>query len=389
MQQSTVLYLVTQGGPWGGAQRYINDLTRVLSQEMGVIVAIGEPHGPRDLQKKLGGCKIIQLRHLKRSISPLHDLLAIFELAHLYTDLKPDIVHLNSTKAGILGSLARLLVRHPPRIIYTVHGWVFNEPILWIVGIVKTMYRLLERFTARWKDAIIVLSLQDKKDGEETAHIHPSKMALIPLGVSLTSNPLTQGEARSQLAKFLPKKQEATGYWIGTIANFYPTKGLDILIKAVAIFKDNIPSLSVSIIGEGPERKKLETLISTHHLQSTVFLTGFLENASHYLPAFDLFVLPSRKEGLPYTILEAQSYNLPIIATEVGGIPSIIHNKKNGLLIPKENAEALAEALHYAYQHQEEMKIMGMRGSFQQLSIEEMAQKTKELYQSLLQEESR
>lgn len=384
-KKSSILYLVTQGGPWGGAQRYINDLTRVLSQEIGVIVAIGEPHGPKDLQKKLGGCKIIQLRHLKRSISPIHDLLAVFEIARLYKKIQPGIIHLNSTKAGILGSLARLLVRRPPRIIYTVHGWVFNEPLS---GVTKILYRLLEHFTARWKDTIIVLSLQDKKDGEETVHIHPSKMALIPLGVSRTSNPLTQGEARSQLAKFLPKNQQTAVYWIGTIANFYPTKGLDILIKAVAILKDNIPSLSVSIIGDGPERKKLEALIASYQLQTTVLLTGFLENASQYIPAFDLFVLPSRKEGLPYTILEAQAERLPIVATNVGGIPSVIHNKENGLLVPKENAEALAEALHYAYQHQEEMKIMGMRGSFQQLSIEEMAQKTKELYQSLLQEES-
>src|SRR3989338_4857857 len=120
-----ILYVITQG-EWGGAQRYIFDLATNLADDFDVTVAVGEKQGKTDLQKKLGNWETrklkttdnknteyriqnIGLKHLKRNISPIHDILAVFELAKLYRNLKPDIVHLNSSKAGILGSLAKFV----------------------------------------------------------------------------------------------------------------------------------------------------------------------------------------------------------------------------------------------------------------------------------------
>ena len=102
-----LLYVITQG-QWGGAQKYVYDLSLALREEFEIIVAVGEPNDKPDLQNRLKKANLsyIQLRHLRRAISPWHDLLAIFELRGLYRKLKPSIVHLNSSKAGILGSLA-------------------------------------------------------------------------------------------------------------------------------------------------------------------------------------------------------------------------------------------------------------------------------------------
>ena len=112
-----LLYVITQGA-WGGAQKYVFDLATSLADDFDVTVAIGEPDGVQDLQSRItlrqaqgrqyhvSRIKIMQLKHVVRRISPLHDFLAIFELRQLYKKIKPDIVHLNSSKASIIGSLA-------------------------------------------------------------------------------------------------------------------------------------------------------------------------------------------------------------------------------------------------------------------------------------------
>src|SRR3989344_796374 len=151
-----LLYVITQG-QWGGAQKYVYDLSLALREEFEIIVAVGEPNDKPDLQNRLKKANLnyIQLRHLRRAISPWHDLLAIFELRRLYLKLRPSIVHLNSSKAGILGSFACQMSNVKCQmLVYTVHGWVFNEPLSLAK---KKLYKLLEKITARAKSQIIVL----------------------------------------------------------------------------------------------------------------------------------------------------------------------------------------------------------------------------------------
>ncbi len=393
-----LLFVITNG-VWGGAQRYVFDLATNLADGFEVTVAVGEPDGRKDLQNKVKNEKLkvksVQLKHLVRKIHPIHDILAIFELRKLYKDLKPDIIHLNSSKAGIIGSIAS--IRHPERspkgevegsleqrdsstrpkssvgmtVIYTVHGWVFNEPTR---KLGKFLYRWLEKFTAHWKDKIIVLSDRDLNDGIQI-DIDTNKLLKIPLGIEppvflereiarqFLDSCLRRNDKNKILSPFLvphPLRLAKDGgrahssSLIGTIANLYPSKGLDILIEAVKILslRGQSPkqspgiatpfglAMTFLIIGEGPEKLRLENLIKKYHLENTIFLIGALDNASQYLKAFDLFVLPSRKEGLPYTLLEALSAQIPIIATDVGGIKELLPDA-----IKPENPQILAEKI--------------------------------------------
>lgn len=378
MEKERILYVITQGGPWGGAQKYVCDLVTHASQIYDVIVAIGEPEGPPDLQQKLAGiCKIVKLPHLVRSISPFPDLVAVRELRNLYKTLNPSIVHLNSSKASIIGAIARIGLHPRPKIVYTVHGWVFNESMGWFK---KMLYRKLESITAYWKDKIIVLSEAEKRLAEDTVKLDPHKFAVIPHGIEGPKHLLSKAEAKKSLN--LP---EDAHYCIGTIANFYPTKGLDILLNAVALLKDRGQLVNLVLIGDGPERKKMEVLKSRLHLDN-VHLVGFRDTAAQYLSAFDLFVLPSLKEGLPYTILEAQHAKIPIIATDVGGIPSLVKNQETGLLVPPKDAIALKQATSFALNNPEKMKQMAENAYLQRAthSQETMLSKTIALYQSLL-----
>lgn len=342
MKSQKILYVVTQG-TWGGAQRYVFDLAKSLHSEMDVTVAVSGSEG-RDLQTKLQELSIpvVELRHLVRRFSPFHDLLAVLELAKLYRRLQPDAVHLNSSKAGLIGSVARLFgLPKNTTVIYTVHGWVFLEPL---PQTTRWIYTQLEKVTARFKDAFILLGEKEKKVAKSTLGIAATKLHVIPLGITPPQF-LSRQTARNLLEQSTGQVIPSSHLFVGTIANYFTTKGLDILIEAVHQIKKTMPPTSFFLVGEGPERPHLESLIKKYQLEDTVFLTGFQPDASNLLPAFDLFVLPSRKEGLPYILLEALLTKLPIITTDVGNISEIFHNKKDGLLIRPEDSEVLAEAL--------------------------------------------
>ena len=139
---------------------------------------------------------------------------------------------------------------------------------------------------------------------------------------------------------------------IGTIANFYATKDLATFIKAINLLvnSQNLPLLAC-VIGEGELRSDLENLIANYNLKNHFLLLGRKAVAADYLKAFDIYVCSSVKEGFPYTILEAMAAELPIVSTEVGGIPEMIQNQKDGLLIKPKDHQALAGQIKYLIDH--------------------------------------
>lgn len=333
-----VLLVVTQGN-WGGAQKYVFDLASELkARDCEVAVAVGEPNGERDLQEKLRAknIEVFQLKNLVRPISPLNDASAIFELAGLYKKFQSDVVHLNSSKAGVLGALAKFLLekKQRPKIVYTVHGWAFLEPV---TVLVKAIYFWAEKLSAAWKDKVIVLSGKELKIAQEKLGIKNDKLVKISHGLKLDQMLFPREEAREKLN--LP----ANGQLVGAVAGFYATKGLDILLLAM---KKISPKASLVLIGDGPEKNRLEEMIKDLDLGQRVFLPGQINDAYRYFTAFDLLALSSRKEGFPYVILEAGLAGIPVAATDVGGVGEIIDNRKTGLLVPAENADKLAEAIN-------------------------------------------
>jgi glycosyltransferase involved in cell wall biosynthesis len=361
-QNKTILFVITQS-TWGGAQKYVCDLANNLPKQYKIYIAIGEnPYGFKDKLPK--SATIIPLKHLKRNISPIHDIMGIFELKYIYKTIKPGTVHLNSTKAGILGSFATALSqkKQKPNTIYTVHGWVFNEQLS---NIKKRVYTFLEKISSRYKDTIIVLSKKEHKDAVSIG-IKQKKLITIPLGIE-PINFFTKKQAREALG--LNQQSEI----FGTIANFYHTKGLDILLSTIAEHRELFLEKEFVIIGSGPMKQQLRTIIEQYKLYN-IKLLGNIPEASLYLKAFDAFVLPSRKEGLPYVILEAMQAQLPIIATHVGGIPEMIKNYKQATIIPPQNKKELKKALLMPIQTFSNTK------SKTTYSLQKMIEETKKLY---------
>ncbi|MBI2063716.1 MAG: glycosyltransferase, partial [Candidatus Yanofskybacteria bacterium] len=299
-----------------------------------------------------------------RNPNILNDIASLFELKKIIKEFGPDTLFLNSSKAGFNGSLAVKISPDNwprPRIIYRIGGWTFNDPWPWWK---RLAYRLLEKISAPWKDYIIV---NNKHDYEQAVkyRIKPRKeVVLIHNGIDpYKLRLLDKDEAKIRLYESLPPSQKHASFLhesltIGTIANFYPAKGLEYLIEAFRILTYNLrrPSealreggkpitYNLVLIGDGPERENIESRIKNLELGNKIILAGRIHDAYKYLPAFDIFVLPSVKEGFPWALLEAMSAKLPIIATTVGANPEIIENKKNGLLVPPANPQALAKAI--------------------------------------------
>ncbi|HPA25356.1 MAG TPA: glycosyltransferase family 4 protein [bacterium] len=391
-----ILYLVTQS-EFGGAQKYIIDLAENLPANKYIIeIAVGEKkeHPVVDWLESLSqkGFKVWRLKHVVREINLWHDFLSGLEIYRLLEKSQPDIIHLNSSKIGstgaVMGWLYKKISGKKVKIIYTVHGFVFNEPIS--LGR-KLFYQWSERISGHFKDKIICVSELDKITGLNHKIAPHHKFITIHNGIDLTKlNFLEKSEARKTLITNYrlpasPAGRQIRDYspLIGTIANLYATKGLIYLIRAAKILKEKNPQVIFIVIGEGGQRKNLEREIKQLNLENVFFLVGNIDKAYELLKAFDIFCLPSVKEGFSYSVMEAMAAGLPVVATSVGGMLEIVEQDANGLIVNKEKPREITRALEKIlddpklaekFSHNNLEKIKNF-------SLEKMLRETEKVYQ--------
>lgn len=334
-----ILYIITKSN-LGGAQRYVLDLATSLPKEaFDVAVAFG---GNGILKEKLeeAGIRTYVISHFERDINLWKEIGAMWELAQIIKKEHPDVVHLNSSKAGGSGAfVARLF--GVPRIIFTAHGWPFFEErgAVW-----KTLVWFFSYLTTLLVHDVIVVSQNDLLN----ARMYGLTRSLTPIHPALPKFDLLHKDAaRTSLISHGAHAPSPDALWIGSIAEYVHNKNLLFAIKAVeAVRKKSSVPLFYTIIGvDGGERPLLEKYIQTHNLCNSIQLLGFIDNARSHLPAYDTFILPSLKEGLPYVLLEAGIAGVPIIASNVGGIPEIIDNEINGILVNPKDQRTIESAL--------------------------------------------
>ncbi len=344
-----IIYIVTQS-ELGGAQKNVLDLAVALKNRYAVLVAAG-PDGDDKLFKRLADNKVRwhKLKWLRRSAAnPLIDLLGLIEIFLLLIKEKPHILHLHSSKAGFLGSLAGWIAR--VKVIYTVHGAVFEASFS---RLARKFFLYLEKLGAYFKDKIICVSANDKKLWLDHQVAPAAKLFVVHNGLDLTKDFLSKPDSReylaSQSANFFEalKGSDNNIKIVGVVANFFPEKGLPYLIEVadILINKKRVKNLLFAVIGNGPDKMLLEKMIAEHGLENNFILISGLSQAAPYLKAFDVFVLPSAKEGLPYTILEAMAAGLPIVSTDRGAITESVIDGQNGFIVGVRRPEQLAERI--------------------------------------------
>jgi len=332
-----VLYLITKSN-WGGAQRYVYDLATHINDHLevkppsekweAIVVCGGNGLFVDKLRDK--NIRVIPLPEAQRDIAIFKEIKLLFTLFKIVITEGPDILHVNSSKLGGMGAFVGFITR--TRTIFTAHGWPFNEDRN---PLTKFTIYFFSWLTSSFADITITITDSDFAQGKNMPFAS-HKMRMIHNAIEQIDF-YSRDEARqiliqrSGLKNLNQRPNLGAQIWIGAIAELTSNKGLEYLTKSA----EQISDVKFVIIGEGELRQKLST--------TRLNLVGFIPEANKSLKAFDIFVLPSLKEGLPYVLLEAAQAGLPVVASNVGGVPDVIGEA--GMLMPPKNHELLTRAL--------------------------------------------
>jgi glycosyltransferase involved in cell wall biosynthesis len=308
---------------------------------------------------------------LIRHYNPVTTVPAVLSLARYLRREEFDIVHTHSTEAGIIGRFAAALAG-VPNVVHTVHGVPFADDRN---GLLNRFVLACERRAARYTDRIVTNADVIAEEYLELGIGTPDQYTTVYSGVDLDAF------ENAEPAEDLPGERPRV-VMVGRLAD---GKGHEVLLDAV----ESLDSLdgSVCIVGDGPLYDSLERDVEARGLDDQVFLTGFRDDVPRILAASDVLVLPSYREGTPRVITEAMASGLPVVATDIAGIPEQVVDGENGYLIPTGDAMALAECISKLLAHVELREKMGARGleRAERFSIEAMVGELDEVYQGLLQ----
>ncbi|HEY9583943.1 MAG TPA: glycosyltransferase [Candidatus Paceibacterota bacterium] len=379
-----VLILITKSN-WGGAQRYVYDLATNLPKEQFQVEVMAGGEGVMVDRLMEAGIKANGTLPIGRDVNIWQDFKAFLELISLLKNKKPDILHVNSSKIGGLGTLAGRIAG-VKKIIFTAHGWAFNEN--------RNVFSKILIKISSW---IIVLLSHVTIAVAETVKTQMSewpwimeKMLVIHNGIK--KEPLFSKEnARYELGKIYPRFGEIIKNTltkdlviVGSVGELHHIKGYEYALRGIKEMKKKI---IYCIIGNGENRANLEKDIQNLELQNSVLLFGNVPRAYEYFKAFDIFLMPSLSEGLPYVLLEAGLASLPIVATAVGGIGEVVDDMSSGILIQPRKPREIAHALEFYLNHKKVQKEHGteiQKKILNEFPIEKMVKETIETYTKTL-----
>jgi glycosyltransferase involved in cell wall biosynthesis len=333
-----ILFLITKAS-WGGAQRYVYDLAGSMPQnDFDVGVAFGE-RGRLATMLETKGIPTHEIPSLSRDISLRDDIASYRAIRRALAAVQPDILHLNSSKAAGLGALAARLQRIPV-IVYTVHGWPFKENRNLIV---RAALYLISWLTALLSTHIIVVSKEDERLGKNMPGIE-KKITCIPLGHPGLNLAPPDEAFRNMFGTLSIPPITGKTVRIVSIAELTRNKGIAYGIEAIATLRERGVDSIYVVPGGGEQLQELLSLAKRLGVEDRVFFPGFIPDASRYLSGFDVYLLPSIKEGTPYVLIEAALAGLPVVATSVVD-KELVDSLGTIRIVPPKNSFALADAI--------------------------------------------
>lgn len=317
-----LLYVVTLAEV-GGAQSYVRDLLPAMAEHFDVMVA-AHGEGPLKDYCERNDVAFVSLRNVRRALS-WRDFLGLIELVRLFRRVRPDIVHLNSSKVGVLGRLAALCARVPVRV-FTAHGWAFKATS----GVGAAAYLWADRLVRPLATMVVCVSTLEREAGLAARTCTATRSLVIENGVDVEAA--------------LPHvPNESNRVRILSVGRLAAPKNFPALIAATARLPRG--SVELRILGDGPQRELLIAKIAAHDLEDEVELVGQVDDVRPFLAESDIFVLSSNSEGMPLAVLEAMAAGLPTVVSAVGGLHEVVLDGETGLLVPADDADALASAM--------------------------------------------
>lgn len=324
---------VISSSKMGGAERYFSAWAKGLAG-LGVELHVACPKGPMAADYSAAAATATELE-----MPDIFRAAAAAKLSRLIRRTRAQVVHTHLWNADVLGGLA---ARHAgaPVLVSTVYG-AYHLPVggnrlrtlkqRTLSSAYRAIYRLF--------DQVVAVSDYVRRDLAQRAGVRLESGRVTVIDPALQPGP--PAPARPPAVGF----RSARGPRIVCVANFFPIKGQESLLRALPRLRSAHPTISCLFIGDGPERQRLSALAARLRIEGAVSFAGSVEDPRAAVAESDLLVLPSLSEGLPHSILEAWSLGTPVVASRAGGIPEAVEDGRDALLVPPGDPDALSGAV--------------------------------------------
>ena len=282
------------------------------------------------------GFEVTVLPELVPTLSLRHDRAALRALTKILREQQPDVVHTHSAKAGGVGRLAAERAG-VPRVVHTYHGFPFHEfQRPWV----RASYVWAERYLCRRTDAVLAVGSAVAVEAirRRIANSNQVRTTAVTIGGNVVAcTPESKAAARARLG--LPAAAEV----VGTVGRLDYQKAPEDFLRALATLRHR-EAFGVWV-GDGPLRGAVEREVDRRGLGERVLLLGDRRDVPDLLPAFDVFAMSSRYEGLPCALVEAMTAGIPVVATAVNAVSDVVLPGETGLLVPPQQPMLLAAAI--------------------------------------------
>lgn len=383
------LYVLEAAG--GGTKKALYLLvTNINREEFDITLALPPPadydplHPLADPQfaelMRAKGYNVETVKMVRRKTTPIANLLALLTLYSIIRRNKYEIVHTYSTIAGFVGRLAAKLAGVPV-VIHTPEGLPFNEQVIWWK---RWLFTALERFLGSFTDALIACSEAEQQQATAAGILEPDKIVVIKNCIDTENFDVDKidGLAKKRALGLGPDDPV-----VGMVARLSFQKGPRYFIEAAAQVLKVMPEAHFLLVGDGELREEVQMLIEELSISDSVDLLGYRDDCVEIMATFDVFVLSSLWEGLPYAPREAMLLRKPVVMTAVSGVEEIIQDNSMGVIVPEKDSRALAEAILRLLQNKEEARRMGRRAEEsirQRFGIKGPVSQVTQLYRDLL-----
>jgi glycosyltransferase involved in cell wall biosynthesis len=330
----------------GGVKTYITNIIE-YSDSTRFLYAVACPQSDMIDWKKQEGVAVFQV-DLIRPPSIIKDIKALRQTLAVIREFKPDILHAHSGKGGFIGRLAGRLTH--TRTVFTPNAFSY----LGFKGISRTIFKALELMGRRWTDVLLAVSESERRRAVDELHYDRRKTVVVPNSINIVKS--------SNSSMGVQFKNH-----IGMIGRLLEQKNPEMFIRVAVKLHNQFPDCRFSLLGEGYHdylKNRIYRMVKESQAEKYVRILkwGDIKDALEFIESCDIFVLTSRFEGLPFSLLEALSLKVPVVATNVDGICDIITDGIDGLLVKPDDDNAMVESISRLLNNRTLMQSMGRKG---------------------------
>ena len=383
MEKTKILYFITRLDQGGAQASVLSTMKTINKQQFDTYLATG-PGGRLDGKFKGETSHLYFIRALKHDVKlkyVFHDFIALLQMGLILRKVRPDIVHTNAPKAGILGRIAARIFWRKAKVVHTFHGLGFAKEQ------VEKHFKFfvwVEKTCAKFTNVLIFVSRKNATEAKELGIGKGIRTEIIRAGVNF--HPILPLKF-DPIAKKASLKILANAKVVLALANCKPLKNPLHFVFAAYKVLQQMKNVYFIFTGDGPLKDQVTTLVKNLNIEKQVFFPGWRNDALELLAISDVYASVSLREGLPMSLLEAMSMRVPAVCYDVDGISEVITNNKTGFLVAPSDINTFADKLKVLLRHnalRERFEANIDRRDFAEFTSVTMVKKQERLYRSLV-----